>query len=59
MRGIDMEVTRGGTRSTLTVMTLIGEDGRGQGANQGMVTMMIIQGGGANLRTREYLPVRW
>jgi hypothetical protein len=47
IRGIDMVVAIEGTRSTLSVTT-IGEYGQGQGANQGMMVMMIIQGGGAN-----------
>jgi hypothetical protein len=53
MRGIDAVVIRGGTRSILRTMTMIGECGQGQGANQGTMAMMIIQGGGANFAYQE------
>ena len=60
MRGIDMGVTRGGARSTLSMLTLTGEGGRGRGANQGMIVTMIIQGGGTNvLRTSKHLLAKW
>lgn len=43
MGGFGAQVTKGGTRSTLSVMTMKGEDGRSQGASQAMVMMMIFQ----------------
>jgi len=53
-------VTRGGTRSTLSILTSTGEGGHGRGANQGMIVMMIVQGGGTNvLHTRKHLPAKW